>query len=462
MIATAMQAADATIVNVALPQLAGELGGGLELGAWVMTSYLCAAAIVAPLTGWLRRRFGPRMLYHGAVGIFVLASLLCALAPSAAAIIVFRIVQGAGGGVIPALAQAVLHDLHPRERHGRVLGIWGAAAMLGPVLGPALGGAVTDLASWRWVFIVNIPLGLLATWRMRRLLPSATTGEEAGFDVVGLLLLITAVGALQLSLQRGVGQSWLGSPELLGEISIAIVAFAVIAVRLRQTGFGILRLDVFRDWNFAAAAFLNFTTSGLVFTAIVFLPTLAQGPLGYPPTVAGLTIVPRGILMMLTVLALGQVIARIDYRIALAAGSGVMAIGLWLLTGVDSTADLLWIVAGSAVQSVGAGMILMPLSTYAFATLPVEMRTDAAGLYSLLRQIGCASSLALMSVILQARIASRLAPGGTVPLPLNDAMLAAYDDCFTIMAFGAVAIIPAILLFRAGGAQPAAGTMPAD
>src|SRR6201996_1348149 len=164
MLATALQAADATIVNVALPHVTHDLGGGLELGAWVMTSYLCAAAIVAPMTGWLRRRFGPRRLYIGAMGLFVSASLLCALAPSAGAIILFRIVQGAGGGVIPALSQAVLHDLYPRERHGRILAIWGAVAMLGPILGPALGGVITDLASWRWAFAINLPLGVIAIW----------------------------------------------------------------------------------------------------------------------------------------------------------------------------------------------------------------------------------------------------------------------------------------------------------
>src|SRR5262249_50816962 len=151
MIATAMQAADATIANVALPQLERDLGGGVALGAWVMTSYLCANALVAPLTGWLRRRFGPRRLFVGGTALFIAASLLCATAPSPAAIILCRIAQGAGGGVIHPLSQAILLDLYPREEHGRMLGIWGAMIMAGPILGPALGGIITDLASWRWV-----------------------------------------------------------------------------------------------------------------------------------------------------------------------------------------------------------------------------------------------------------------------------------------------------------------------
>lgn len=465
MLATALQAADATIVNVALPQLERSLGGGIELGAWVMTSYLVAAAIVVPLTGWLRRRFGTQRLYCTALGLFVLASLLCSLAQSPAFIIAFRIAQGAGGGVIPALTQAVLHDLYPRERHGRMLAIWGAVAMLGPIFGPALGGVITDLSSWRLVFAVNLPLGIVAVWRMRRLLPKA---EAAGvpFDAVGLVLLIAGIGALQLALQRGIGHFRLRTAELVAEVLIAAVAFAVTAVRVSHRGLTMLRLDVFRDVNFAAAAFFNFTTSALLFTTIVFLPTLAQGPLGYKATVAGLTIVPRGILMMLVVLAAGQVVGRVDFRILIAAGSGVMAVGLAILTVVQSAGALWWMVVGSTIQAMGAGMILMPTSTYAFITLPVEMRTDAAGLYSLLRQFGCACGVALMSAVLQLRIAGHLAgltaahPAAPASRLADAATLRAYADCFRMMAVAALAALPLILLFRPRGAGRADAVLP--
>ena len=161
MVATAMQAADTTIVNVGLPQLQRDLGGGFTLGAWVMTSYLCATAVVAPLTGWLRRRFGTQRLFGVSIAVFVAASLLCSVAPSAGAMILFRILQGIGGGVIHPLGQAILLDVYPKERHGRMLAILGATVMLGPVSGPALGGIITDLASWRWVFAINLPLGLI-------------------------------------------------------------------------------------------------------------------------------------------------------------------------------------------------------------------------------------------------------------------------------------------------------------
>jgi MFS transporter, DHA2 family, multidrug resistance protein len=445
MLATAMQAADATIVNVALPQLEQTLGGGIDLGTWVMTSYLVAAAIVVPLTGWLRRRFGTRRLYIAALALFVSASLLCALAPNAAAIIAFRALQGAGGGVIPALAQAVLHDLHPRERHGRILAVWGAVAMLGPILGPALGGIITDVVSWRWVFVLNLPLGIVAVWRMRNLLPETEPTAVSRFDIIGLVLLTAGIGALQLALQRGIGHFELRFPELIGEASVALIAFAMIAARLNHSGLTILRLDVFKNLTFAAATFFNFMTSALLFTVIVFLPALAQGPLGYSATIAGLTIVPRGILMMLVVLAVGQVIGRIDIRILLAVGSGLMGVGLSLLAALQPADGILWLVLGSTVQAMGAGMILMPLSTHAFSTLPEEMRTDAAGLYSLLRQLGCASGLALMSAVLQLKISGTPQPTPTVA----GAELQAYADCFRMMAIAAIVVMPGILLFRA-------------
>src|SRR5207248_6842461 len=255
MTATAMQAGDATIVNVALPHLARGLGGGIALGAWVVTSYLCATAVVAPLTGWLSRRYGAQLVFGSAISLFVIASLCCALAPSAAAMIAFRIVQGASGGILHPMAQAILLDIHPKERHGQVLGMWGAAAMAGPIMGPALGGIITDLASWRWAFAINLPLGILILCGTWRILPGRETRRDLPIDGVGIILLIAAIGALQLFLERSVDHSWLGSPELAIELSIAVLAVLLIGVRARRAAFTLFRLDLFRDANFAIAAF---------------------------------------------------------------------------------------------------------------------------------------------------------------------------------------------------------------
>lgn len=463
MLASAMQAADATIANVALPQLERELGGGVVVGAWVVTSYLCATAVVAPLTGWLRRRFGPRRLFAGAVGAFTLASLLCSLAPNSAAIILFRILQGAGGGAIHPLAQAILLDLYPKERHGRMLAIWGATVMVGPILGPALGGVITDLLSWRFVFAVNLPLGALAIWGMRRALPRVEAGADLPFDMLGVALLAIGVGGLQLSLARGVGQNWLRSPELFGEAALAVVAFFSLAARVQRGGFAVLRPAVFRDLNFAAAAFYNFTTSALLFVVIVFVPALAQGPLGYDATLAGVSIVPRGIATMLMMLLVGQLIGKVEFRLLLASGIGLMAGGLAILSAARPPHALALIVIGSTLQSLGGGMLFTSLSTVGFSTLAAELRTDATGVYSLLRQLGCASGVALMTAVLRAMIEADLidlgggstSPGGATSPPLLDiASLRAYSACFRAMAVVTLLLLPGIWLFRADSLRP--------
>jgi len=461
MVATALQAADALIVNVALPRLEHDLGGGIELGTWVMTSYLCATAVTAPFTAWLRRRYGARRLFPGAVLAFITTSLLCAFAPSAAAMILFRVLQGAAGGVILPLAQAMLLDIYPQHRHGRMLGMLGAVVMAGPILGPPLGGIITDLASWRAVFAINLPLGLIAIAAVRHLRYREDTDKQLAIDGVGMFLLMISIGALQLLLERGVGRSWLDSPELPAEGSAFVVAVSAMVLRARHTGFSVFRPEVFKDVNFSVAAFYNFMTSGILFVTLVFLPALGQGPLGYDATLAGFTIVPRAIILMLMMLMVGELIGRIHYRILLSIGWIAMSGGLAILSQIEPPYALQWIIIGSTVQAVGTGLLFTPHSTLAFSTLAPELRTDASGLFSLLRQLGFASGVALMTAVLRLEIERHLAvlsggggAGASPPAPLLDlATLLAYRDCFRMMAVASLIVIPGIFLFRLAGAD---------
>jgi len=467
MIATAIQAADATIVNVALPKLQHDLGGGIGLGAWVITSYLCATAVVAPLTGWLRRRYGARRLFPSAVCTFAGASVLCGLAPSFGAIILFRTLQGAAGGVIHPLAQAILLDIYPSARHAQMLAILGAGVMAGPILGPMIGGVITDLASWRWVFAINIPLGLLSIWWVARLRSSVETERDLSIDVLGIPLLMAGVAAFQLFLQRGIQLSWFHSPEIIVEAVIAVAAFTVLGLRARGPGFTAFRPDVFKDVNFVTAAFYNFMLSAILFVTIVFLPLLGEGPLGFSAALAGSLIVPRAILMTLVILFVGQSIERFGHRFLLLGGWLLMAAGLVVLSGTRPEQGFAWIIIGSAIQAVGGGMLYTPLTTLAFSTLAPGIRTDATGLYSLLRQLGYASGVALMTAILQAKmarhsaeLASGLGTGAPEPTQLaNTAALHAYTGCFTIMAITSAAIIPGIFLFRLAGREKRAQTI---
>src|SRR5712671_1808021 len=456
MIATAMQAFDSTIANVALPQLEQSLGGGIDLGSWVITSYLCASAVMATLTGWFRRRYGARQAFAGAIVLFVVASLLCSIAPSPAALIQFRLVQGAAAGIIQPLAQAILLDIYPKRQHGRMLAIWGATIMAGPIMGPVLGGIITDLASWRWIFVLNLPLGVIAMAGLGQVPATWESSRETRIDGLGILLLVIGVGSLQLSLERSIGQTWPPSLEITVEAAIAVLALSAIAVRSFRSRFSLFRFEVFRNINFAASVFYNFMVGALVFTTIVFLPSLSEGPLGYDATRAGLVISPRGIGTMATMLAVGYLIDKIDHRALLVAGMVITAGAFELMSQMPHDGSAIWLASASALQGVGVGLLFTPLSTLAFSTLGAELRTDAAGVYNLLRQLGCATGVATMTAVLQGRIQTNIVnisseaalDGGLPSRALDAATFAAYTGCFRTMAIVTAVILPGIFLFR--------------
>jgi MFS transporter, DHA2 family, multidrug resistance protein len=452
MIGPAMQAADATIVNVALPRLQESLGGGIALGSWVVTAYLCAAAVVAPLTGAFYRRWGARAMLMGAIVAFVLASLLCMAAPTMPLLVLFRLFQGAAGGILQPAAQAALLDFYPKRDHGRLQAIWGAAIMAGPVLGPVLGGLITDLASWRCIFAINLPLGLLAIAGLRAAPAHAGPREAGAVDLRGLVLVAIAVAAVQLCLQRGIGRDWLHSPELLAEAGIAAAAAAAIAYVVTRGQFRLFSVAVFKNVNFATANVLNFLVFAMLYVTVVFLPALSEGPLGYDATVTGLVVAPRGLAMVVMMVGVGTVMAKIDHRILFASGLVVMGAGMAMLAR-PAGAGALWLGVGSAIQGVGAGILLAPMSTLAFYTLAASLRADAAGVYLLLRQLGGAAGVAVMTAILQLRIDARIAGLASYAEPDSGQLLgaakdAAYGDCFRAMALLTVILLPTVLLFR--------------
>jgi MFS transporter, DHA2 family, multidrug resistance protein len=455
MIATAMQALDATIANVALPQLEQSLGGGIDLSSWVMTSYLCASAVMATLAGWFRRRYGSRRLFMGSVGLFAFASVLCSLAPTMIWLIQFRVVQGVAAGIIQPLAQAILLDIYPKQKHGRILAVWGAAIMVGPILGPLLGGIITDVASWRWIFALNVPLGCISILGLWQVPVPAANSERRRIDGIGIVLLVLGVGSLQLSLQRSIGQGWPVPSEIIVEAGIAVLALVAIGMRSIQLQFSLFDLRVFGNRNFVTSAFFNYMIGALLFTSIVFLPALSEGPLGYSATQAGLALSPRGIGTMATMLLVSCLIDKFDSRALLAAGFLISAGALAMVSQAPVHGSEIWLVVSNAIQGIGVGLVFTPLSTLAFSSLAAELRTDAAGIYNLLRQLGCATGVATMTAVLQAGIQANLIAfsdhggSGTLPNQIREmAVFLAYTACFRTMAIVTIMMLPGILLFR--------------
>jgi MFS transporter, DHA2 family, multidrug resistance protein len=456
MIATAMQAFDATIANVALPQLERGFSGGIDLGSWVMTGYLCASAVTAILSGCLRRRWGPRRVFVAAVVLFVTASLLCATATAFYALIFFRLLQGAAAGIIQPLSQAIILDIYPKSEHGRMLAIWGATIMAGPMLGPVFGGVITDLSSWRWIFALNAPIGAVALLGLGTIPSGAGSGDPGPIDGVGIAMLAITTGSLQLALQRSIGQIWPPSPETLCAAGIATLASATIALQSRRARFVLIRFEVFRDANFAIATLYNFLVGAILFTTIVFVPALGEGPFAWNATQAGLVIAPRGIGTMAMMLTIRYVIDRVDHRALLALGLVMTAGAFNWMARIPADAGETWLAAASAAQGVGVGLLFTPLSTLAFSTLAADLRTDAAGVYNLARQLGCATGVAAMTAVLQARIHFHLSelydqarnPSFSPGRLQAAASFAAYTDCFRLLAIITLALLPGISLFR--------------
>jgi len=399
---------------------------------------------------------------------FVFASLLCSISPSQTALILFRLIQGAAAGIIQPLAQAILLDLYPKHYHGRLLAVWGATIMAGPIMGPVLGGIITDLASWRWIFVLNIPLGTIAILGLGQVPTSSEQRNGNGpIDSLGILFLVVGVGSLQLSLERSIVQSWPPSTEVIIEAMIASFAFVALALRSTRVRFSLFKFEVFKNINFATSIFYNFIVGALVFTTIVFLPALSEGPLGYNATGAGLTISPRGVGTMATMLAVGYLIDKIDHRALLVVGMLITAGAFELISQMPPDQSGIWLAGASAIQGIGVGLLFTPLSTLAFSSLAAELRTDAAGVYSLLRQLGCATGVAAMTALLQARIQTNyvaivdqpmLAAGSPSHL-LELATFGAYTGCFRVMAVITVTIIPGVFLFRVLRPGPAMPTV---
>ncbi len=403
MLATIMQVLDTTIANVALPSMVGDLGASQDTINWVLTSYIVSAAIMTPMTGWLSDRFGKREVFLVSIVGFVAASVACGMAWSLPSMVAFRLMQGIFGAAIAPLSQTFLLDINPRERAGQAMAMWGAGIMVGPIIGPTLGGWLTESWNWRWVFFINLPVGILAFLGSAAFLPRSERRARR-FDLAGFGMLALAIGTLQLMLDRGGEVDWFASAEIWIYAVLAMSGFWLFAVHIGTARQPFLDPKILADRNFATALFFIFVIGILLLSSLALLPPMLSRIFGYPVVTTGLVMAPRGVGTMISMLLVGRLVRFVDPRKLVVAGLLLTALSLWEMTGFSPQMDSMPIIRSGITQGLGLGLVFVPLSTVAFATLPPQFRADATSLFSLVRNIGSSIGISVVSYLLTRNI----------------------------------------------------------
>lgn len=413
--ATFMNVLDVTIANVSIPAIAGDLGVSPSQGTWVITSFAVATAIAVPLTGWLAQRIGQVRLFVASVLLFVLASLLCGLAPSMEALVAARVLQGAVAGPMIPLSQSLLLQCYPKEKAGTALAAWSMTTLVAPVTGPILGGVLTDNLSWPWIFYINVPVGLAAawlTWGTLRERESAT--RRLPIDRVGLLLLIIWVGALQILLDKGRELDWFNSPEIVGLAIIAVVGFSFFLVWELNEPHPVVELRLFRRRDFAVGTLALSFGYGVFFGNIVLLPLWLQQFMGYTATWAGLMMAPIGVVGMLLTPAVARGLAGADPRRVASIAFVVFAGVSFMRAGFNTSADAASIVLPQVIQGVATATFFVPLTALTLSNLEPGRLASASGLSNFTRIIAGAFGTSLMTTLWDQRAGlhrARLAEG---------------------------------------------------
>jgi DHA2 family multidrug resistance protein len=476
MLATLMQALDTTIANVALPYMQGSLSATSDQINWVLTSYIVAAAIITPATGWLEARFGRKPLFLTAVIGFVVTSMLCGAAASLTQIVVFRLLQGIFGAPLVPLSQSVLLDAYPPEQQGQAMAVFGLGVMLGPILGPTLGGWLTDSYSWRWVFYVNVPFGVLCALGILLFIGRRANRPLAGrLDWLGFATLGLGIGALQLFLDRGERLDWFASREIQLEAALCVLGFYLFTVHSLSARDPFIDPALFRDRNFVIGTILIFIVGVVLLATLAMLTPYLETLMNYPVLTAGLVLAPRGFGTMLAMVIAGQILRYIDPRLLIAFGLGTTGFALYLMTGFTPDVSQGTLVRTGLIQGFGIGCVFVPLGTVAFRTIAPALRTQGTGLFNLMRNIGASIGISIMSYLLvrnsaitQAALAEHVTPyrqvvrdhahqlslatfSGRAVLAQTvtaQAEAVAFIDNFKLMMFVSLLAIPLVLLVQ--------------
>jgi DHA2 family multidrug resistance protein len=406
-LATFMEVLDTSIANVSLPHIAGNLSVGVDESTWILTSYLVSNAIVLPASGWLSTIIGRKRFYMICVALFTGSSLLCGLAPNLGTLIVCRVLQGAGGGGLQPSEQAILADTFPPEKRGMAFAIYGMAVVLAPAIGPTLGGYITDHTTWRWIFFLNVPVGVLSLILSQRLVEDPpwvrAGGRTIRIDYIGLSLIVVGLGALQVVLDKGQRDDWFGSPFITGMFALAIVAIVAMVIWELYTEHPIIELRLFKRRNFAVACFMMLVLGVVLFGSTVLLPQYVQVVMGYSAEDAGKVLSPGGLVVILLLPLVGRLLAKVDARWLLAFGFATTALALYHMTGIYPGISFATAVKYRMFQSVGLAFLFIPITTASYVGVPPEKNNQVSALTNLARNLGGGVGISLAQTILSRR-----------------------------------------------------------
>ena len=400
MAGTLMQALDTTIANVALPYMQGSLQASRDQITWVLTSYIVAAAIMTAPVGWFAARFGRKKFVIISLLGFTVTSMLCGMAQNLDQIVTFRLLQGVFGAALAPLSQSIMLDLYPAEKRGQVMAIWGMGIMVGPILGPTLGGYLTDHYTWRWVFYVNVPFGVAASTGIWLYLKDTVRNTKLRFDWSGFVVLAFGIGALQLMLDRGQTKNWFSSVEIVAEAVVAGLGLYLFIVHMVTTSKPFIPKPLFKDRNFVSALALMFLIGLVLLASSALLPPYLQNLSGYSVTDTGLLMAPRGIGTMFAMMIVGRISNRVDARLLLGFGTMVILGTMWSMAHWNPSVSVYTLVSVSFTQGIGLGFVFIPANLVAFATLEGSLRTDASAFLNLIRNIGSAIGVSVTTTLL--------------------------------------------------------------
>ena len=398
--ATLLQSLDQTIANVALPYMQGSFSASYDEVTWVLTTYITAAAIMTAPVGWLAARFGRKRLFVVCIVGFTITSMLCGAAQTLEQIVAFRLMQGVSSAALVPLSQAILFDIYPPERRGFAMAVWGMGVMIGPILGPTLGGYLTEIYNWRYVFYINLPFGVLATLGLLLFMHNTESESHLRFDWFGFIVLSTGIGALQMMLDRGNNQDWFTSSEIVIEAVLAGLCIYLFLVHMACAPRPLIRPALFNDVNFSVGLILMFAVGTLLVSSIALMAPWLQTLGNYPVATAGLLMAPRGVGTLIAIMLGGRVLTRFDPRWLAGLGLVLQCWSFWVMTGWTPDVSAHEIVITIAVQGAGMGLVFTQLQVLAFATLAANLRTEGAALFSLGRNIGAAIGVSVTTSLL--------------------------------------------------------------